>query len=272
MCDGPGRRLAGAVHEERQRLVPEPAGLVARRADRGGRRTRGRVLGRDSRSRLARRVREQGRDGVPPERGVLGPVRRRRRERRRAQRPRAHHRRSPRGRVHRRQDLGVPELLRRRHPDGADARHVGVVRTQAPSYRLVVEDAPDPADLALLEERVAAAAIAAAGVGDDREFAIFVRDCDGRIRAGLSATPRGGYCELQAMWVDGALRGRGLARTLMAAAEAEANRRGCARVVFHAYDLLAPALFERFGYETVAVIEGCPEGSAARWYRKELAR
>ena len=146
------------------------------------------------------------------------------------------------------------------------------MRTEASSYRLDVEDAPDPADLALLEERVAAAAIAAAGVGDDREFAIFVRDSDGRIRAGISATIWGGYCELQAMWVDEPLRGRGVARTLMAAAEAEAGQRGCARVVFHAYDLLAPALYERFGYETVAVIEGCPKGSAARWYRKELTR
>src|SRR5262245_15628344 len=272
MCVGPGRRLAGAVHEECQRLVPEPACLVARRAERGGRRTRGRVLGRDSRGRRARRVREQGRHGVPPERGVLGSIRRRRRERRRAQRPRAHDRRSPRGRVHRRQDLGVPELLRRRHPDGADARRVGTVRTHAPSYRLDVEDVPDPADLALLEERVAAAAIAAAGVGDDYVFAMLVRDGDGRIRAGISGTVWGGYCELQAMWVAESLRGRGVARTLMAAAEAEASRRGCARVVFHAYDLLAPAFYERFGYETVAVIEGCPEGSAARWYRKELTR
>ena len=43
-------------------------------------------------------------------------------------------------------------------------------------HTLVVEDSPDPADLALLEERVTAAAIAAAGLGDEEEFGIFVRD------------------------------------------------------------------------------------------------
>ena len=53
------------------------------------------------------------------------------------------------------------------------------------------------------------------------------------------------------MWVADALRGRGLAWALMTAAEDEARRRGCALVVFHAYDLLAPGLYERFGYETV---------------------
>ena len=46
----------------------------------------------------------------------------------------------------------------------------------------------------------------------------------------------------------------------MAGAEAEARRRGCALVQFRAYDLLAPGLYERLGYETVGVIEGCPAG------------
>ena len=72
------------------------------------------------------------------------------------------------------------------------------------------------------------------------------------------------------MWVDKSLRGRGLARELMAAAEDEARQRGCALIEFRAYDLLAPGLYERLGYETVGVIEGWPAGSAARWYRKDL--
>jgi len=137
-------------------------------------------------------------------------------------------------------------------------------------YDLVVEDSPDPVDLALLEEQVAAAAVAAAGVGDDQEFGIFLRDDEGRVLAGISGIAWGGCCELQAMWVDEPLRGRGLARALMAAAEAEARRRGCSLVAFHAYDLLARGLYERLGYETVAVLEGFPAGSAARWYCKNL--
>jgi GNAT superfamily N-acetyltransferase len=137
-------------------------------------------------------------------------------------------------------------------------------------YRLVVEDSPDPADLALLEEHVAAAAIAAAGAGNDQEFGIFVRDDEGQILAGISGLVWAGCCELQAMWVDRSLRGRGLARALMAAAEDEARRQGCALIEFRAYDLLAPGLYERLGYQTVGVIEGWPAGSAARWYRKDL--
>ncbi|MGO9497766.1 MAG: GNAT family N-acetyltransferase [Solirubrobacteraceae bacterium] len=135
---------------------------------------------------------------------------------------------------------------------------------------LVVEDSPDTGDLALLEERVASAAIAATGLGEEQEFGVFARGDDGRMVAGISAVVWGGYCELQAMWVEESLRNRGLARALIAGAEAESRRRGCALVVFHAYDLLARGLYERLGYETVGIIDNCPAGSAARWYRKIL--
>jgi GNAT superfamily N-acetyltransferase len=136
--------------------------------------------------------------------------------------------------------------------------------------KLVVEGSPAPADVALLEERLAAAAVAAAGLGEEQEFAIFGRDSDGHVVAGISGIVWGGCCELQAMWVEESLRNRGLAHALVAGAEDEARRRGCALVQFHAYDLLARGLYERLGYETVGVIENCPAGSAARWYRKVL--
>jgi len=135
---------------------------------------------------------------------------------------------------------------------------------------LVVEDSPAAADVALLEERVAAAASAAGGWGEEQEFGIFARGDDGRVVAGISGIVWGKCCELQAMWVEESLRNRGLARALVAGAEAEARRRGCALVVLHAYDLLARGLYERLGYQTVGVIEDCPAGSAARWFRKIL--
>lgn len=138
-------------------------------------------------------------------------------------------------------------------------------------YPLVVDDSPEPADLALLEERVASAAFAAAGLGEDEPFGIFVRDDDDRIVAGVSGMTWGGCCELHALWVDEPLRGRGLGRSLMFGAESVARQRGCNLMQFFAYDLLAAGFHERLGYETIGVVEGCPAGSAARWYRKRLA-
>ncbi len=137
-------------------------------------------------------------------------------------------------------------------------------------FQLVVEGSPDLADLALLEDRVTAAAVEAAGVGEDRPFGIFVRDDERRILAGISGMTWGRCCELHAMWVDPPLRGRGLARALMAGAESLARERGCTFIEFFAYDLLVAGLYERLGYEAVAVIDGFPAGSAARWYCKRL--
>ncbi len=139
------------------------------------------------------------------------------------------------------------------------------------AYRLVVEDSPDPADLAFLEQHVEAAAFAAAGVAEAKEFGIFIRDRESRMLGGISCTVWGGACELHAMWVDDELRGRLLARSLLAGAENEARQQGCRLIMFFGYDLLAPRrLYERLGYEVVGVIEDCPAGTAARWYRKDL--
>jgi len=137
-------------------------------------------------------------------------------------------------------------------------------------YSLVVEASPAPADVAFLEERVAAAAVEATGTDGEEEFGIFVRDDEDRILAGIAGIVWAGYCELEAMWVDEALRGRGLARTLMTAAEDEARRRSCSLILFHAYDLLVSGLYERLGYETVGVVEDGPAGHAARWFCKRL--
>ena len=61
---------------------------------------------------------------------------------------------------------------------------------------LVVEDSPAAADVALLEERVAAAAMAAAGVGEEQEFGIFARGADGRVVAACRPAIRGVRCRV----------------------------------------------------------------------------
>jgi GNAT superfamily N-acetyltransferase len=137
-------------------------------------------------------------------------------------------------------------------------------------YHLEVDDDPDPHDLALLEERLAAAAVAAAGVGDDRELGIFVRDDEGQIVAGVSGTLWGACFQVHVLWVEDPLRGRGLGRELMVAAEAEARRRGCRLVMGFTYDVLVADFYDRLGYRTVGAIEDCPSGTTARWYRKDL--
>ena len=132
-----------------------------------------------------------------------------------------------------------------------------------------VEDHPDPLDIEVLETQIRREASAAMGLGDEADLAIFVRDA-GRVVAGISGWTWGDCCELQSLWVEPSLRGRGLATRLLAAAEAEAAARGCSQTVHFTYAFQARALYERNGYQLVGRVEDFPSGTDVLWYRKRL--
>ncbi len=132
-----------------------------------------------------------------------------------------------------------------------------------------VEQDPDPLDVELLEEKIRREASAATGLGEELDLAIFVRDA-GTVVAGISGWTWGDCCELQSLWVEPTLRGRGLATRLLAAAEAEAAMRGCSQTVHFTYDFQARALYERNGYELIGRVEDFPSGTDALWFRKRL--
>jgi GNAT superfamily N-acetyltransferase len=132
-----------------------------------------------------------------------------------------------------------------------------------------VEDLPDPHDIELLEARIRREASAAMGLGDEVDLAIFVRE-EGEVVAGISGWTWGDCCELQSLWVQPSLRGRGLATKLIAAAESEAARRGCVQTVHFTYEFQARTLYERNGYKLVARVQGFPSGTDALWYHKRL--
>jgi GNAT superfamily N-acetyltransferase len=140
---------------------------------------------------------------------------------------------------------------------------------------LTVEDDPDPADVALLEARVAEETARNTGRVEDVEsqLAIFVRADDGTIVAGIYGWTWGGCAELHHLWVDETRRGHGLGSRLLDEAEAEATRRGCGQVVLFTHKANTGPAGERFtrrGYELVGQVDDYPLGDAALWYRKAL--
>lgn len=135
---------------------------------------------------------------------------------------------------------------------------------------LHVEDHPDPLDIDVLETQIRREASSAMGLGDEVELAIFVREA-GKVVAGVSGWTWGDCCELQSLWVDPRLRGRGLGTRLMAAAEAEAEARGCTQTVHFTYDFQAGTLYERIGYDLVGRIGAFPSGADVLWYHKRLS-
>ena len=84
---------------------------------------------------------------------------------------------------------------------------------------------------------MAQSAISAAGVGDEKEFAVLVRE-DAEIVAGASGAIWGGGCQLHVLWVHEKLRNAGIGRALMAEVERQAQLRGCHLVMGLTYDAL----------------------------------
>jgi ribosomal protein S18 acetylase RimI-like enzyme len=132
-----------------------------------------------------------------------------------------------------------------------------------------VEDDPADDDIATVDDALAAFTIAAAGHDEPKPLAVFARH-DETVVAGIHGWTWGGCCELASLWVNEAMRDRGLGRALLTAAEDRARARGCHQVVLFTHAFQTPGLYTRSGYDIVGEVEDYPAGSAAYWFRKRL--
>ncbi len=76
--------------------------------------------------------------------------------------------------------------------------------------------------------------------------------------------------EVDQIWVDETVRGEGLGRRIMEAAEAEAILRGCTRVMLDTFSFQAPEFYEKLGYVTFGVIEDYIPGERQYFLEKRL--
>ena len=111
--------------------------------------------------------------------------------------------------------------------------------------------------------------VATTGYHDGLDFSCLLRD-DGRLIAGIAGFTWGGYARVDLLWIDESLRGHGLGRALLAAAEAEARRRGCATIVLDTHSFQAPAFYSALGYEKVGETTGTPAGYTEVMFQKCL--
>jgi GNAT superfamily N-acetyltransferase len=133
-----------------------------------------------------------------------------------------------------------------------------------------IETDPHRRDVQALDVWMYQLNVARTGIADGEELAIFVRDDDGAIRAGLYGWTWSGWLEVRALWVHEAERGRGLGSRLLAAAEEEARRRGAHTVILETHSFQAPAFYQQRGYQVYAELEGYPTGHSKLFLRKPL--
>ncbi len=135
---------------------------------------------------------------------------------------------------------------------------------------LVISTEPTPGEVQYLEDRLYEFNSAATGISDGAWLAIFVRDDDQRIVAGICGNTWGGCAEIRQFWVEEARRKQGLGTRLLIAAEQEALRRGCEQMVLMTFSFQAPAFYAKHGFEVVAVVDDHPNGHKNMLLRKRL--
>ncbi|MEV5238104.1 GNAT family N-acetyltransferase [Streptomyces cinnamoneus] len=111
---------------------------------------------------------------------------------------------------------------------------------------------------------------AATGHAPHGELSVKVTDEDGELIGGLTAWTWGGLCGIELLWVRGSSRADGWGAKLLRAAEAEAVRRGCDRVMVSSYTFQAPGFYRRHGYAEVGRVPGVPGGHADVYLFKSL--
>jgi ribosomal protein S18 acetylase RimI-like enzyme len=139
-----------------------------------------------------------------------------------------------------------------------------------PVVRLSSEPAAPAADVARIADAINAWNMEITGVRDFRPVAVFVRDDADAIRGGITGGVWGGWLHIVALWVDPELRGRGLGRRLVLAAEAEGRAAGARRAFLETHSFQAPGLYEKLGYAVFGQIEDYPPGESQVFLRKEL--
>ena len=134
----------------------------------------------------------------------------------------------------------------------------------------VISTEPTPHEIHYLEDRIYEFNAAATGLTDGEWLAIFVRDDDGRIVAGICGNTWGGCAEIRQFWVDEPLRNHGLGTRLLRAAEEQARRRGCRHMLLMTFSFQAPAFYAKHGFEVVAAVDDHPYGHTNMLLRKRL--
>lgn len=140
------------------------------------------------------------------------------------------------------------------------------------SFKLVINTGPTPDEVQYLEDRIYEFNSAATGIADGEWLAIFVRDDDNRIVAGICGNTWGGCCEIRQFWVEEARRKQGLGTALLGAAEQEARRRGCRQILLATFSFQAPAFYAKHGFDVVAVVDDHPRGHKNMLMRKRLTQ
>ena len=99
---------------------------------------------------------------------------------------------------------------------------------------------------------------------------IFLEDENGNKQAGLTADTFGKWLCVHYLFVSEELRGHGVGKELIEAAEKEAIKRGCKYVFVDTFSFQAPGFYTKLGYKEVFSLQEYPYTGVRYYYTKKL--
>ncbi len=142
----------------------------------------------------------------------------------------------------------------------------------ADKHSFQIESNPDPADVQRLWESLNGYNREHAEDENHIRLAIFLRDEQGKLVGGLLGDTAWGWLYTSALWLSEGLRKQGIGQRLMAAAEAEAIRRGCRHAAVDTMDFQAPEFYKKLGYSVWGILDDHPGEHSRIFLRKDLVR
>jgi GNAT superfamily N-acetyltransferase len=140
----------------------------------------------------------------------------------------------------------------------------------AEQFEVAITRHADDRDVAELRDAIHAYNEVTTGYRDGASLSCFLRDAEGRLIAGIDGFTWGGYARVEYLWVSEVRRNQGLGSELLAAAEAEARRRGCVTIVLDTHEFQAPWLYTRQGYKLAGTTHDTPRGYRQYLFEKRL--
>lgn len=134
-----------------------------------------------------------------------------------------------------------------------------------------VSDSPAAADLEIIGDGLAAFNEADVGPAERRALAVFVRDDEGTVVAGISGYTAWGWLYIQWLWVDENHRGKGMAGCMLDAAETEARDRGCHGALIDTFNPHALVVYQKAGYVVFGALPEFPKGRTRSFLSKSLS-
>lgn len=134
---------------------------------------------------------------------------------------------------------------------------------------IAVTDSPSPGELELIAAGLTSFNESDVGPAERMPLAVLIREGE-KVVAGISGYTAWGWLYVQWLWVAEAKRGQGLASRMLAAAEDEAQARGCHSTYIDTFNPIALKIYQRAGYVAFGALEDFPKGRTRTFLQKQL--